>query len=216
MIKAVIFDMDGVLIEAKDWHYESLNKALELFGFTIKRHEHLTSYDGLPTRRKLEMLSLESDLPLELHGFINEIKQQYTMDIIHAQCRPLFVHEYALSKLKSEGYRLAVASNSIRSTIEVMMQKSRLDRYLDAMFSAEQVSRGKPDPEIYRLAIAHFGLRPEECLIVEDNENGIKAARASGAHVLVVREVTDTNYENISNRIAEINRDAERCAEEAA
>lgn len=216
MIKAVIFDMDGVLIEAKDWHYESLNKALELFGFTIKRHEHLTSYDGLPTRRKLEMLSLESDLPLELHGFINEIKQQYTMDIIHAQCRPLFVHEYALSKLKSEGYRLAVASNSIRSTIEVMMQKSRLDRYLDAMFSAEQVSRGKPDPEIYRLAIAHFGLRPEECLIVEDNENGIKAARASGAHVLVVREVTDTNYENISKRIAEINRDAERCTEQAA
>lgn len=216
MIKAVIFDMDGVLIEAKDWHYESLNKALELFGFTITRHEHLTSYDGLPTKKKLEMLSIESDLPLELHGFINEVKQQYTMDIIHAKCRPLFVHEYALSKLKSEGYKLAVASNSIRSTIEVMMQKSRLDAYLDVMFSADQVTRGKPDPEIYSKAIAHFGLRPEECLIVEDNENGIKAARASGAHVLVVREVTDTNYENISKRIAEISCDAQQTAELSA
>lgn len=216
MIKAVIFDMDGVLIEAKDWHYESLNKALELFGFTIKRHEHLTSYDGLPTRKKLEMLSIESELPLELHGFINELKQQYTMDIIHAKCRPLFVHEYALSKLKSEGYKLAVASNSIRSTIEVMMQKARLAGYLDVMFSADQVTRGKPDPEIYTKAIAHFGLRPEECLIVEDNENGIKAARASGAHVLVVREVTDTNYENISKRIAEINHDAEQFSKVSA
>lgn len=208
MIKAVIFDMDGVLIEAKDWHYESLNKALELFGFTITRHEHLTSYDGLPTKKKLEMLSMESSLPIELHGFINELKQQYTMDIIHAKCRPLFVHEYALSKLKSEGYKLAVASNSIRSTIEVMMQKSRLDTYLDVMLSADQVVRGKPDPEIYNKAIAHFGLRPDECLIVEDNENGIKAARASGAHVLVVREVTDTNYDQISKRIAEINHNA--------
>jgi beta-phosphoglucomutase len=216
MIKAIIFDMDGVLIEAKDWHYESLNSALELFGFTIKRHEHLTSYDGLPTRKKLEMLSLESSLPLELHGFINELKQQYTMDIIHAKCRPLFVHEYALSTLKSEGYKLAVASNSIRSTIEIMMQKSRLDRYLDVMLSADQVTRGKPDPEIYTKAIAHFGLLPEECLIVEDNENGIKAARASGAHVLVVREVTDTNYENIAKRIAEINGDDTKLVKRAA
>ncbi|HCF3308648.1 TPA: HAD hydrolase-like protein, partial [Pseudomonas aeruginosa] len=55
MIKAVIFDMDGVLIEAKDWHYDALNKALNLFGYNISRHDHLTSYDGLPTSRKLEM-----------------------------------------------------------------------------------------------------------------------------------------------------------------
>lgn len=203
-IEAVIFDMDGVLIEAKDWHYESLNKALNLFGFNISRHAHLTSYDGLPTKRKLEMLSVESNLPKQLHGFINEMKQAYTMDMLHSLCRPRFVHEYALSQLKSAGYRLAVASNSIRNTIDVMMEKARLAQYLDATFSAEDVTRGKPDPEIYSKAIAHFGLRPEQCLIVEDNENGIKAARASGAHVLVVREVTDTNYENIMARINEI------------
>ncbi|WP_185022353.1 HAD hydrolase-like protein, partial [Pseudomonas fluorescens] len=59
MIKAVIFDMDGVLIEAKDWHYDALNKALNLFGYNISRHDHLTSYDGLPTAHKLEMLSVE-------------------------------------------------------------------------------------------------------------------------------------------------------------
>jgi HAD superfamily hydrolase (TIGR01509 family) len=203
-IRAVIFDMDGVLIEAKDWHYESLNKALNLFGFNISRHAHLTSYDGLPTKRKLEMLSVESDLPRELHGFINEMKQAYTMDMLHGLCRPRFVHEYALSQLKSAGYHLAVASNSIRDTIEVMMKKARLAQYLDVTFSAEDVSRGKPDPEIYTKAIQHFGLRPEQCLIVEDNENGLKAARASGAHVLMVREVTDTNYENIMARINEI------------
>ena len=58
-IKAIIFDMDGVLIEAKDWHYEALNQALKLFGFTISRYDHLVTFDGLPTRKKLEMLSME-------------------------------------------------------------------------------------------------------------------------------------------------------------
>ena len=55
-IKAIIFDMDGVLIEAKDWHYEALNRALSLFGMEISRYDHLVTYDGLPTTKKLEML----------------------------------------------------------------------------------------------------------------------------------------------------------------
>ena len=92
MIKAVIFDMDGVLIEAKDWHYEALNRALALFGFEISRYDHLTTYDGLPTSKKLEMLSLEGGLPRELHAFINEMKQAYTMEIVHAKCNPPFFH----------------------------------------------------------------------------------------------------------------------------
>ena len=58
-IKAIVFDMDGVLIEAKDWHYEALNRALRLFGYEISRYDHLVTYDGLPTSKKLEMLSLE-------------------------------------------------------------------------------------------------------------------------------------------------------------
>lgn len=208
MIKAVIFDMDGVLIEAKDWHYEALNKALNLFGHTISRHEHLTTYDGLPTSRKLDMLSVERDLPVKLHAFINEMKQMYTMEIVYAQCKPTFVHQRALSSLKSQGYKLAVASNSIRNTVEVMMEKSRLDQYLDLKLSNEDVVNAKPAPDIYTKAIESFGLLPEECLIVEDNENGIRAARASGAHVLVVQDVEDVNLDNITARIQEINAQA--------
>ncbi|MNJ24666.1 Phosphorylated carbohydrates phosphatase [compost metagenome] len=205
MIKAVIFDMDGVLIEAKDWHYEALNKSLRLFGHTISRHDHLTTYDGLPTSRKLDMLSVERDLPFELHNFINEMKQEYTMEIVYAQCKPTFVHQYALSSLKNLGYKLAVASNSIRNTVEVMMEKARLDQYLDLKLSNEDVEHAKPAPDIYTKAIRSFGLSPDECLIVEDNENGIRAARASGAHVLVVEGVEDVNLENITSRIQEIN-----------
>jgi HAD superfamily hydrolase (TIGR01509 family) len=204
VIKAVIFDMDGVLIEAKDWHYKALNKALHLFGLEITRHEHLTTFDGLPTRTKLEMLSLESGLSYQLHDFINEMKQLYTMEIVHTSCKPRFVHEYVLSNLKAQGYKLAVASNSIHNTIEIMMQKANLLDYFDIMFSAEDVSMPKPDPEIYSKAIDYFGLKPDECLIIEDNENGIKAAKASGANVLIVREVDEVNFDNVMNKIAKV------------
>lgn len=203
-IKAVIFDMDGVLIEAKEWHYESLNQALGLFGYTIERHEHLTSYDGLPTKVKLERLSIEKNLPTHLHAFINEMKQRYTADITNARCRPRFTHEYALSRLKAEGYKLVVASNSIRATVEMMMEKSNLGQYLDFFLSNQDVKKSKPDPEIYTAAISRLGLKPGECLIVEDNENGIRAAQASGAHVLVVQETDDVTYKNIKDYIADI------------
>lgn len=207
MIRAVIFDMDGVLIDAKEWHYEALNKALRLFGYEISRYDHLTTYDGLPTKTKLKMLSMETDLPVALHPFINELKQQFTMEIVHSQCKPKFIHEYALSKLKAKGYKLAVASNSIRNTITVMMEKACLDSYLDAIYSNQDVTNPKPSPDIYNAAISGFGLRPTECLIVEDNENGIRAAKASGAHVLIVETVQDVNWGNISSRINEIEKD---------
>lgn len=201
MIKAIIFDMDGVLIEAKDWHYEALNKALRLFGMEISRYDHLVTYDGLPTRRKLEMLSLERNLPRGLHKFINEMKQQYTMQMVYNLCKPRFYHEYALSNLKNDGYKMAVCSNSIRETIEIMMKCASLDIYLDFYVSNQDVKNGKPDPEMYNKAIEKMHLSPSECMIVEDNENGIKAAKASGANVMIVADVSDVNYDNIKKHI---------------
>ena len=201
-IKAVVFDMDGVLIEAKDWHYETFNKALRLFGYEISRYDHLVTYDGLPTSKKLEMLSLEKGLPFGLHKFINELKQKYTIDMVHTTCVPRFFHEYALSKLKSEGYHLAVASNSIRNTVQLMMEKSALISYLDFFLSNQDVTKAKPDPEIYTTAINRLGLTPEEVMVVEDNHNGIQAAKAAGANVMKVDTVYDVNYENIKNHIA--------------
>lgn len=203
-IKAIIFDMDGVLIDAKDWHYEALNKALRLFGLEISRYDHLVTFDGLPTKDKLKMLSLESNLPESLHNFINEMKQIYTMEIVYSKCKPSFFHQYALSNLKKEGYLLAVGSNSIKNSIQVMMEKAGLINYLEFFLSNQDVKNGKPDPEMYLNAISRLGLRPEECLIVEDNPNGLKAAYASGAHVLKIDKIEEVNYFNIKSRIKEI------------
>ena len=208
-IKAVIFDMDGVLIDAKEWHYKALNRALALFGYSISRYDHLVTFDGLPTSRKLEMLTVERGLPRSLHAFINEMKQHYTVEYVFTCCKPMFIHQYALSRLKSEGYKLALASNSVRSTVDMMMEKSDLDKYLDFKLSNQDVTKSKPDPEIYNVAIKRLKLEPDECLIIEDNQNGIKAALASGAHLLKVSTVNDVTYRNIIKRIKDIKGGAE-------
>lgn len=203
-IKAILFDMDGVLIEAKDWHYEALNKALDFFGMPIDRHAHLATFDGLPTKRKLEMLGLTHGLPAKLHGFINEMKQNFTATMIYSHCRPVFQHQYALNRLKSEGRQLAVCSNSIRATVELMMDLSQLAPYLELQLSNEDVAKPKPAPDIYLKAMDWFGFSPEECLIVEDNDHGVQAAQASGGHVLRVQSTEDVSYDRIASAIASI------------
>lgn len=203
-IKCIIFDMDGVLIDARDWHYEALNKALAIFGFEISRHDHLVTYDGLPTKQKLEILSSHSELPKQLHGFINELKQIFTMDITMTQCGPTFCHEFAISRLKAEGYRLAVCSNSVRDTITSMLTKAALIDYFDFYLSNQDVAKPKPDPDIYLKAMERFGLLPSECVILEDNINGIRAATEAGAHVMQIDQVTDVNYVNIKKFIGKV------------
>lgn len=204
MIKAVLFDMDGVLIDAKDWHYDALNRALAHFGYTISRESHLSTFDGLPTRQKLRMLSKARGLPEGLQEFLNSLKQSYTLEISYQRCKPVFNHQYALSRLKQDGYRIAVCSNSVRQSVEAMMRLSALSPYLDMIVSNEDVSKAKPDPEMYLKAMEKLEVEPTESLILEDNDHGIEAALASGGHLMRIGLPDDVTYHAIAARIAEI------------
>lgn len=197
MIKAVVFDMDGVLIDAREWHYQALNRALEYFGFAITPEEHRRRFDGLPTREKLAILSSESNLPTGLHSFINELKQEFTEELVVCNCRPRFEHEFMLRTLRADGYRLGLASNSIRSSILLMLSKAGLGEAFDSILSNEDVTNAKPDPEIYLASFEILGVSPECALVVEDNPFGVEAAHAAGAHVLEVRGPDDVNLEAI-------------------
>jgi len=123
------------------------------------------------------------------------------MEIVHARCKPRFQHEYARSHLKAAGYKLAVASNSVRNSVEVMMVKSGLTPYLDAIVSNEDVAKGKPDPEIYLKTLSMLGVSGDETLVVEDNEHGIAAGKAAGAHLMIVQDVNDVTFDNIHKHI---------------
>ncbi len=207
-IKAVLFDMDGVLIDARDWHYEALNMALSPFGIEIGRESHLSTFDGLSTRQKLGILSRSHAIPERLHDFLNELKQNYTQELIATRCRPVFQHRYLLSRLKREGYRLAMCSNSVRLSVDVMAKNAGLSEFLEFTLSNEDVKAPKPDPEMYTMAITRMGLDPRDCLIVEDNENGILAARASGAHVMEVASPDDVTYSRIKTVLEAITAEA--------
>lgn len=208
MIKAIIFDMDGVLVDAKQWHFEALNTALELFGFRISQFEHHQRFDGLPTREKLRILALENGFPHSLSEFVNEMKQHCLLDTAARLCQPNPVHLETLDRLRNEGYDLALASNSIRRSVDKLMELTALEPFLSFTLSNEDVDQPKPSPEIYELAIERLGVSPNECLVVEDGDYGLAAAKAAGANLLRVETVSDVNYENVKARVEEINREA--------
>jgi beta-phosphoglucomutase len=203
-ISCVLFDLDGVLVDATEWHYVALNRALALFGFDITRYEHLSDYNGLPTRKKLQMLSVEKGLPQALHDTLSRLKQVYTRDEILTRCRPVFEKEYMLSRLRKEGYRMAVCSNSIRESLRMMVQQSGLETYFEFLVSNEDVSRPKPHPEIYATAMTRMGVSPTETIIVEDSLHGLEAARRSGAHICQVSGFADVDYFRVRSAIDRI------------
>jgi beta-phosphoglucomutase len=208
-IRAVLFDLDGVLIDATEWHYEALNRALGLFGYSISRFEHLSSYNGLPTRKKLEMLSVEKGLPSSLHGLIARAKQIYTREEILKSCWPTFEKEYMLSRLKRESFRLAVCSNATRDAVELMVRRAGLYDYFEFLLSNEDVVRSKPDPEIYQLAMERLRVQPEQTLVVEDAPHGLDAARRAGAHLCRVAGYTEVDYWRIRASLDSAERRAE-------
>lgn len=201
-VTSVVFDMDGVLVDAQEWHYEALNIALRQHGFEISRSEHESCFDGLPTRRKLEMLSHERGLPWDLHNVISAEKQRLTVELAARHCRPVESRVEVLITLRQRGYKLGVASNSIRSSVALMLQASGMLGYFDIILSNEDVTRPKPDPEIYGRAFQKLGSQPWQALIVEDSAHGLAAAYASGAHVLRVRSPNEVTLSNISHALS--------------
>jgi HAD superfamily hydrolase (TIGR01549 family) len=131
------------------------------------------------------------------------VKQKRTAEIAIQRCKPTFNHAFALSRLRDDDMKMAVCSNSIRKTIELMMELSDLSQHLDLIVSNEDVSKAKPDPEMYLKAMSELGVQPHETLILEDNEHGIQAARASGAQVLVIGTPDDVEYARIKQAMAE-------------
>ena len=205
MIKLIVFDLDGVLVEARDFHYEAMNRALAVLDekYVIGREEHLAKYDGLSTRKKLAILTKEKGLPEKFYDVIWRTKQKSTHDIIRENVKPED-HKgiiSCLSLLKSMDYTVYCASNSIRSTVKLMLLYAGYMEYIDAFFSNQDVRIPKPHPEIYMKAMLHAGVSPKETLVVEDSHIGRKAAHESGAYVMGVKNPDDVNIANITRAV---------------
>lgn len=200
---AVVFDMDGVLVDARDWHFEALNEALLIFGESISREEHLGKFDGLPTKVKLRMLVEEGRMPKDLIPLIESVKQERTLRAAARLCFPRIEHLIMLADLKRRGFKIGVATNSIRLTATSMLSFAGVYESLDVLVTNEDVSQAKPDPEIYTSACRQLGLEPERVLVVEDNQYGIAAAKAAGCDVVQVIEPAQLNLQLLELHLGE-------------
>lgn len=203
MTRTVLFDMDGVLIDATEWHYEALNESLEIFGFSISREEHLSRFNGMTTRNKLQILTAEKNLPEGLHEIISDVKQDRTLRIAARKCFPNASHLILLSTLKERNFKIGVVTNSIRLTSEFMLEYAGLTRYLDVLITNEDIESPKPAPDGYRLAMKKLGSLPEETVVIEDGEHGVKAALSAGARVVKVNNPSDVSLELIDRIFGE-------------
>jgi HAD superfamily hydrolase (TIGR01509 family) len=201
-VKLVIFDLDGVLVEAKNIHYDALNEALGK-DYEISWQEHLSIYDGLKTNQKLEMLTERRGLPTELHKEIWEGKQKLTLQKLK-ELNPNQTLQSLMNALVEDGYKIAVCSNSIRKTVLTVLSKLGIMEFMDYIISNEDVQNSKPHPEMYWRAISKMGCLPEETLIVEDSPYGLLAANRSNAHVLRVKNPKEVTYTKIFKKLTEI------------
>jgi HAD superfamily hydrolase (TIGR01509 family) len=198
MNKLVIFDLDGVLIDSREQHYEALNRALENVStdYVISREEHLSVYDGLPTSRKLTMLTEKKGLPADKHQQIWEDKQKETLKIFSD-----LEHDYELmhyfQQLKQRGYQVAVASNSIRNTVKLVLLKLGVLEFVDYYVSNEDVVRNKPFPEMYWKCMTACNALPKDTVIFEDSHIGRQGALDSKAHLIAIENRYDLNQEKI-------------------
>jgi len=200
--KLIIFDLDGVLVDAKKIHYNALN---DILGdeYKITWQEHLSTYDGLKTNQKLEMLSERKGLPIELHKEIWEGKQKLTLQKLK-ELKPNQTLQSVMNSLVDDGFKIVVCSNSIRKTVLTVLSKLGIMEFMDYIISNEDVQNSKPHPEMYWRAISKMGCLPEETLIIEDSPYGLLAASRSKAHVLRVKNPSEVTYTNISKKLIEI------------
>lgn len=206
MIKLIVFDLDGVLVDAKEIHYESLNMALSEINpnYVISREDHITKYDGLPTNVKLNLLSDDKGLPRNSHVDIWQRKQELTSSVIKDKLHYDERLRDVLKHLKDDGFKIYVCSNSIRESLKLMLYKTGLIEFVDYFIANDDVKQPKPSPEIYLKAIIHAGVKPSETLIVEDSYHGRQAAIDSGGNLFGVESPNDVTYESLKNQINKV------------
>jgi len=207
MIKLIIFDLDGVLVDARELHYKALNGALKSFNekYVINRDEHLSIYDGLPTTKKLKMLTKNKGLLKDLYNDIWKAKQDETLKIIKTEMSYDNKMRFILERLKNNGYILCVASNSIRETLKMMLVKKGLIEYIDFYYSNQDVKNPKPNTEMYMKCMIKAEVNPKETLIIEDSHIGRQSVINSGAFLCAVKNTDDVSYEKINKSIRNAN-----------
>ena len=201
-MKLILFDLDGVIVDTKEMHYEALNRAISEINtkYIITEAEHFTRYDGLKTLTKLEMLTKEKGLPFTDHKAIYDKKQELTAKYFSSITPNEKIRE-VFKTLREDGYMLGCCTNCIRRTALVALAKVGVIEYLDVIITNDDIKNPKPHPEIYWKAMSMMQCLPEETLIIEDSPQGLLSATRSRADVIRVKNSSDVTLEKIYRRL---------------
>ena len=197
MIKAIIFDLDGVLVDTKQIHFEALNESLKKYNFKqISIDDHIKVYDGLPTIEKLKILEKKRILSKKYFKKLNNYKQKITTSILKKRIKKNKKIIKMMQNLNKK-YKIAVATNAVNSTLKICLDKLGISKYIDYKLSNEDINNPKPNPEIYLKIFIKFGIYPSEALIIEDSHYGREAAISSGAKLLPIKKIEELDLKKI-------------------
>ena len=206
MIKAIIFDLDGVLVNTKLIHFSALNYALENNKIApIKYEDHVKIYDGLPTSEKLALLNKINKISKKQKINIHKLKQKRTLNLLMKSI--IFdKKKFDLFESLHRKYKIGIATNAVKSTLTICIKKLGINKFVDFTVSNQDINNPKPNPEIYFRIFIKFGVYPDETIILEDSHYGRQAANHSGGNLIPIQNLSDVNLKNINYYIKMLNK----------
>lgn len=200
----IIFDLDGVLVDACEWHRVALNNALkEVCDYEISLEDHYSKFNGIPTRVKMNILTKDNIINECDHERIYFLKQKNTVTMIEEMAQMRQEKIDLMVWLRRQGYVVACFTNSIRETATIMLEKTGILDYFDLVVANQDVTVPKPSPEGYEKVMSHFKIDKNSVMIVEDSPKGIESATASGCKVMRVKNPDYVTINNIKEFIDE-------------
>ncbi|MGB8779836.1 MAG: HAD family phosphatase [Candidatus Bathyarchaeia archaeon] len=193
MIKAVLFDMDGVIAETEHVHVEAEKQTLLKYGVQITEDE-LHRYTGTTAKQMFMELIAKYKLDTTFEQIFNE-KEEIMFKLLEMDAQPVKGVIELICELKKKHVKLAVASSSHRRLVQYVLRKLEITRLFDSIISAEDVAHGKPDPEIFLMSAKRLKVSPAECLVVEDARLGVEAAKEAGMKCLGYRNPHSGNQD---------------------
>lgn len=197
-IKAIIFDLDGVIVSTDDCHYEAWKHAATDENIYFD-HEINKRLRGVSRMESLDIILEKSNRPYSLSEKLQiaERKNEYYKELINNLTPQNILPGVSelLSNLRARNIKLAIGSSSKNSPI--ILKYIGLDKYFDATADGNEIQKSKPDPEVFLLAAKKLGVEPSECLVIEDADAGVEAALAGGMKVLAIGAAAGNRKANI-------------------
>lgn len=184
-IKAVIFDLDGTLVDSEPNYFESDRRLLAEYGIQDFDAELKSKYIGIGSRAMLEDIMKNYQINESIENLLVK-KNQYYLEIARQNTVVFAEMKKFLHGVKERGYAMALASGSSPEVIEVILEVTELKPYFEVILSAEDVKKGKPAPDIFLEAAKRLGISPESCLVIEDSQYGVEAAKSAAMYCIAL------------------------------